>query len=161
MKKLFIWLRNKYQEDYHKHHTRNCIMTIAIELFMAMFAGFALIFGNAEETPVAAALNCIILMFWGGFIFHEVDSIIGRKRNDWWHLDITNPQIISLIHALAKAQKDIDDGKIAWKGAFYDPSTHAVEVTRVPLEEYLVDTAPEQNAEAIAPNPTVPEEPRQ
>lgn len=142
MKKLFIWLRNKYQEDYRKHHTRNCIITIAIELVMAMFAGFALIFGDAEETPVAAALNCIILMFWGGFICHEVDSIIGRKRNDWWHLDITNPQIISLIHSLANAQKDIEDGKIAWIGNFYDPSKERIEANRIPIEEYLADPQP-------------------
>ena len=76
-------------------------------------------------------------------------------------MDITDPQIISLIHGLAKAQEDIKSGKIAWKAAFYDPSTHAVEVTRVPLEEYLVDTTPEQNAVAADPTPTVSEEPRQ
>ena len=73
-------------------------------------------------------------------------------------MDITDPQIISLIHALAKVQEDIKSGKIAWKAAFYDPSTHAVEVTRVPLEEYLEDTTSEQNAVAAGQNPTVPEE---
>jgi hypothetical protein len=161
MKKLLNWLRDTYQEDRRKHPTRNSIMNIAVESIMAMLAGFALILGDAEKPPVAAALGCIILMFWGGCICHEVDCIIGRKRNDWWHLDITDPQIISLIHALAKAQEDIKSGKIAWKAAFYDPSTHAVEVTRVPLEEYLADATTEQNAAAADPNPTVPKESRQ
>lgn len=159
MKKLFKWISNNF--DRQKHPTRCSIVLLVIEAIGAIMAGLSLAFGEVKEYPVPGIINFFILLFWGGCISHNIDSIIGRKRNYWWHLDITNPQIISLIHALAKAQKDIDDGKIAWKGAFYDPSTHAVEVTRVPLEEYLVDTAPEQNAEATDPNPTVPEEPRQ
>ena len=72
-------------------------------------------------------------------------------------MNITRPQIIHLIIELAKAQDDINSGKIAWKAAFYDPSTHAVEVTRVPLEEYLADNKTDQHAVADDPNPTVNE----
>lgn len=153
MKKLVTWINNKL--DHQKHPTRLSIVLIAIG---AITAGIALAFGDAKEYPVPAILNFLLLLYWGSCIGHEVHSIIGRKRNDWRHLDITDPQIISLIHALAKVQEDIKSGKIAWKAAFYDPSTHAVEVTRVPLEEYLADTTSEQNAVAAGQNPTVPEE---
>ena len=159
MKKLGTWINNKL--NHQKHPTRLSIVLIAIESIGAITAGIALAFGDAKEYPVPAILNFLLLLYWGGCICHEVHSIIGRKRNDWRYLDITDPQIISLIHALAKAQEDIKSGKIAWKSAFYDPSTHAVEVTRVPLEEYLSDTTSEQNAVAAGQNPTVPEEPLQ
>jgi hypothetical protein len=57
-------------------------------------------------------------------------------------LSITNPKIIQLIHSLAHAEKDIEDGKIGWIGNFYDPSKERIEATRVPIEEYLVDPQP-------------------
>ena len=139
MKKLLNWLRDKYQEDRRKHPTRSSIALIAFEFIGAIMAGIAIAFGDVEECPAPAIFNFFILMFWGGCICHELDCIIGRKRNDWWHLDITNRDIIRLIHALANAQKDIDDGKVAWIGNFYDPSKERIEATRVPIEEYLAD----------------------
>lgn len=159
MKTLVTWLNSKL--DRQKHPTRRIIVLFVIEAIGAIIAGLGLAFGDVEEYPLPGIINFFLLLFWGGCISHNIDCIIGRKRNVWWHLDITDPQIISLIHGLAKAQEDIKSGKIAWKGAFYDPSTHAVEVTRVPLEEYLVDTTPEQNAVAADPTPTVSEKPRQ
>jgi len=150
MKKLATWLINKFKLDRRNHPTRNSIMLIVIETIGAIVAGLALAFGDAEEYPVPAIINFIILLYWGGFISHEIDCIIGRKRNAWWHLDITNPQIIRLIHALANAQKDINDGKVAWIGNFYDPSKERIEATRVPIEEYLADD-PKPTVDGKAP----------
>ena len=140
MKKLGTWINNKL--DHQKHPTRLSIVLIAIESIGAITAGIALAFGDAKEYPFPAILNFLLLLYWGSCIGHEVHSIIGRKRNDWRHLDITDPQIISLIHSLANAQKDIEDGKIAWIGNFYDPSKERIEANRIPIEEYLVDPQP-------------------
>lgn len=140
MKKLATWIRNKL--DRKNHPTRRSIVLIAIEAIGAIIAGLGLAFGDVKEYPVPGIINFFILLFWGGCISHEIDCIIGRKQKAWWHLDITNLQIISLIHALANAQKDIDDGKVAWIGNFYDPSKERIEANRVPIEEYLVDPQP-------------------
>lgn len=140
MKKLATWIKNKF--DRQKHPTRRSIALIVIESIGAIIAGLGLAFGDATEYPVPGILNFLLLLFWGGCISHEIDCIIGRKQNAWWHLGITNPQIISLIHALANAQKDIEDGKVAWIGNFYDPSKERIEANRVPIEEYLVDPQP-------------------
>ena len=72
-------------------------------------------------------------------------------------MNITNPQIIQLIIELAKEQDDINSGKLNWKAAFYDPSKYVVEVTRVPLEEYLVDNTTDEHAVADEHQPTVDE----
>ena len=140
MKKLATWISNKL--DRKNHPTRRSIVLIVIEAIGAIMAGLVLAFGDVEEYPVPGIINFFFLLFWGGCISHEIDCIIGRKRNAWWHLDITNPQIIRLIHSLAHAQKDIEDGKIAWIGNFYDPSKERIEANRVPIEEYLADPQP-------------------
>lgn len=148
MKKLFKRIIDKNKSAYRNHPVLYNIVLIVFETIMALWSGFGLAFGDVEAHPVRAILNFLLIIYWGGFICHALDNIIGR--NAWWHLDITNPQIISLIHALANAQKDIDDGKVAWIGNFYDPSNERIEANRIPIEEYLVD-----------PQPTVSEETHQ
>lgn len=148
MKKLFKRIIDKNKSAYRNHPVLYNIVLIVFETIMALWSGIGLAFGDVEAHPVRAILNFLLIIYWGGFICHALDNIIGR--NAWWHLDITNPQIISLIHALANAQKDIDDGKVAWIGNFYDPSNERIEANRIPIEEYLVD-----------PQPTVSEETHQ
>ena len=87
-----------------------------------------------------AILDFLLVIYWGGFICHALDNIIGR--HDWRHLPITHPKIIQLIYSLAHAEKDIEDGKVAWIGNFYDPSKERIEANRVPIEEYLADPQP-------------------
>lgn len=148
MKKLFKRIIDKNKSAYRNHPVLYNIVLIVFETIMALWSGIGLAFGDVEAHPVRAILNFLLIIYWGGFICHALDNIIGR--NAWWHLDITNPQIISLIHALANAQKDIDDGKVAWIGNFYDPSNERIKANRIPIEEYLVD-----------PQPTVSEETHQ
>jgi len=140
MKKLFKRIIDKNKSAYRNHPVLYNIVLIVLETIMALWSGLGLAFGDVEAHPVWAILDFLLVIYWGGFICHALDNIIGR--HDWWHLDITNPQIISLIHSLADAQKDIEDGKIAWIGNFYDPSKERIEATRVPIEEYLVDPQP-------------------
>lgn len=143
MKKLFEWIIDNGKAEYRNHPVRFNIVLIVFEAIMALWSGLGLAFGDVEAQPVLALLDLLLIICWGGFIWHAMDNIIYRKwKNAWWHLDITNPQIISLIHALANAQKDIDDGKVAWIGNFYDPSKERIEANRVPIEEYLADSQP-------------------
>ncbi len=109
------------------------------------------------EQPFVFIVDILLVVFWSGVLGNHISKIIGIHLGAWDCLNITNSQIIQLIISLAKAQDDINKGKLAWKAAFYDPSTHVVEVTRVPIEEYLADTTKEPDAVAADPNPTVDE----
>lgn len=140
MKKLFKWIIDKNKSEYRNHPVLYNIVLIVIETIGAIMPGLALAFGDVEAHPVWAIIDFLLVIYWGGFICHALDNIIGR--HDWRHLPITNPQIIHLIHSLANAQKDIEDDKIAWIGNFYNPSKEHMEVNRVPIEEYLVDPHP-------------------
>lgn len=140
MKKLFKWIADKNKAERKNHPVRFNIVLIVFETIMALWCGLSIAFGDVVAHPVWGIINFLLLIYWGGFICHALDNIIGR--NAWWHLDITNPQIISLIHSLANAQKDIEDGKIAWIGNFYDTSKERIEANRIPIEEYLVDPQP-------------------
>ena len=140
MKKLFKWIIDKNKSEYRNHPVRYNIVLIVLETIMALWSGLELAFGDVEAHPVRAILDFLLIMYWGGFICHALDNIIGR--NDWRNLDITNPQIIRLIHSMANAQKDIEDGKISWIGNFYDPSKERIEANRMPIEEYLADPQP-------------------
>lgn len=143
MKKLFKWIIDNIKAEYRNHPVRFNIVLIVFETIMELLSVLGLAIGVVEDHPVLAIFCFLMVIYWGGFICHALDNIIYRKwKNAWWHLDITNPQIISLIHVLVNAQKDIDDGKVSWIGIFYDPSKERIETKRVPIEEYLANPQP-------------------
>jgi hypothetical protein len=111
-----------------------------LETIMAVWSGLGLAFVDVEAHPVWAILDFLLVIYWGGFICHALDNIIGR--HDWRHLPIAHPKILQLIYSLAHAEKDIEDGKVAWIGTFYDPSKERIEANRIPIEEYLADPQP-------------------
>lgn len=146
MKKLVKWIIDKNKADRRNHPVRYNIALIVFDTIMELLSVLGLAACDVEAHPVMAIFYFLYVIFFGGFICHALDNIIGR--HDWRHLDITNPQIISMIHAMANAQKDIDDGKVSWVGNFYDPSKERIETKRVPIEEYLSNPQPTVNEKA-------------
>ena len=117
MKKLFKRIIDKNKSAYRNHPVLYNIVLIVLETIMALWSGLGLAFGDVEAHPVWAILDFLLVIYWGGFL-------------------------CQLIHSLAHAEKDIEDGKIGWIGNFYDPSKERIEATRVPIEEYLADPQP-------------------
>lgn len=160
MKKITAWL-NKLAGWFNKHPVCEHSVLMLLDIWVLISLATDMATRPFAASPAIFIVDILLVVMWGGFLCDHIYKIIGIYAGAWNCMNITNPQIIQLIIELAKAQDDINSGKLKWKAAFYDPSTHAVEVTRVPLEEYLADTTSEQNAVAAGQNPTVPEEPLQ
>ena len=154
MKKILT----KISDWFDKHPVcRHVVLMLLDSLLLIWTAIDMAIRRPFAEHPSVFIVDMLMVVLWSGLLCNHLSKIIGIHVGAWNCMNITNSQIIQLIIGLAKEQDDINSGKIAWKAAFYDPSTHVVEVTRVPIEEYLADTTKEPNAVVADPNPTVDE----
>lgn len=149
MKKITTW--------FNKHPVCEHAVLMLLDIGVLISLATEMATRPFAANPVTFIVDILLVVMWGGFLCEHVCKIIGIYMGAWNCMNITNPQIIQLIIGLAKAQDDINSGKLNWKAAFYDPSKYAVEVTRVPLEEYMVDNIPDQHVVAADPQPTVDE----
>jgi hypothetical protein len=134
MKNPFKWLRDKAYDDRKNHPVRLSLDHIFIETIVATWQALWIICNDVTQYPYTMILAFLNLLGLGGLMCHDLDKIIGHCTHDWRHADIRNTTIISLILGLEKAEKDINEGKLAWKAAFYDPSKERIEYTHIPLE---------------------------
>lgn len=150
-------ISKKISDWFGKHPVCEHAVLMLFDIVMLILFAFDMTERPFAEHPSVFIVDFLAVVFGSCAMGSHLSKIFGIYAGAWNCLNITNSQIIQLIIGLAKAQDDINSGKIAWKAAFYDPSTHVVEVTRVPIEEYLADTTAEPKAEAADPNPTVDE----
>lgn len=149
LKKISDWLA--------KHPVCEHAVLMLLDILMLIWFALDMIERPFAEHPSVFIVDFLGVVFWSCMLGSHLFKIIGICAGAWDCMNITNSQIIQLIIGLAKAQDEINSGKLAWKAAFYDPATHVVEVTRVPLEEYMADTTKEPDAVAADPQPTVDE----
>lgn len=156
MKKITAWL-NKLAGWFNKHPVCEHAVLMLLDIWVLISLATDMATRPFAASPAIFIVDILLVVMWGGFLCDHIYKIIGIYAGAWNCMNITNPQIIQLIIELAKAQDDINSGKLNWKAAFYDPSKYVVEVTRVPLEEYLVDNTTDEHAVADEHQPTVDE----
>lgn len=134
MKNPFKWMRDKAYNDRKNHPVRVILDYMFIEAIIATWQALWIVCHDVTQYPGTMTVAFLNLLGLGGFMCNGLDKIIGHYGHDWRHADIRNTDIISLILGLEKAETDINEGKISWKAAFYDPSKERVEFVRIPLD---------------------------
>lgn len=134
MKNPFKWIWDKAYNDRKNHPVRVSLDFMFIEAITAAWQALWIVCNDVTQCPGTMTLAFLNLLALGGLLCHGLDKIIGHCTHDWRHADIRNADIISLILGLEKAETDINEGKIAWKAAFYDPSKERIEYIRIPLD---------------------------
>lgn len=134
MKNPFKLIHDKAYNDRKNHPVRVSLGVMFIEAIVAAWQALWIVCNDVTQCPGTMVLAFLNLLGFGGLLCNELDKIIGHCTHDWRHADIRNTTIISLILGLEKAEKDINEGKLAWKATFYDPSKERIEYTHIPLD---------------------------